>query len=184
MPLRGPVPVKLFKKEDSEKISVGPMTIYIFEDGSNTDNRIGCMTLELPPATSGPPLHWHRFHDECFFITKGGGLDHVARYSVNELGRGHVLLADVDDESGTVRFKTPEGDVDAEEGQVMVVPPRAIHSFANASETEPAEFFMTSTPDFRTIGKTVAEGKKMSPDETQRLMALFGTFPPDVESEP
>ncbi|KZL64333.1 cupin 2 conserved barrel domain protein [Colletotrichum incanum] len=155
MPLRGPVPVRLYKKEDSEKISVGPMTIYIFEDGSNTDNRIGCMTLELPPATSGPPMHWHRFHDECFFVTKG-----------------------------TIRFKTPEGDVDAEQGQLMVVPPRAIHTFTNPSETEPAEFFMTSTPDFRTMSKTVAEGKKLSREDTHHLMSLFGTFPPDVESEP
>jgi len=160
MPLRGPVPVKLCKKEDCEKICVGPMTIYIFEDGSNTDNRIGCMTLELPPATSGPPMHWHRFHDECFFVTKG-----------------------------TVRFKTPDGDVDAGEGQLMVVPPRAIHTFANPSETEPAEFFMTSTPGyymdyFRTMSKIVDEGKKLSRDEVQHLMALFGTFPPDVESEP
>ncbi|KAJ0139110.1 hypothetical protein CTA2_1819, partial [Colletotrichum tanaceti] len=117
MPPRGPVPVKLCKKEDSEVVRVGPMTIYIFEDGSNTDNRIGCMTLELPPATSGPPMHWHRFHDECFLVTKG-----------------------------MIRFTTPEGDVDAEEGQLMVVPPRAIHTFSNPSETEPAELFMTSTP--------------------------------------
>lgn len=72
MPLRGPVPVKLYTKENSECLKLGPMTIYIFEDGSNTDNRVGCMTLELPPATSGPPMHWHRFHDECFFVTKGG----------------------------------------------------------------------------------------------------------------
>lgn len=47
---------------------------------------------------------------------------------------------------GTIRFSTPEGNVDAEEGQLMVVPPRAIHTFSNPSETDPAEFFMTSTP--------------------------------------
>lgn len=28
----------------------------------------------------------------------------------------------------------------------MVVPPRAIHTFKNPSETEDAEFFMTATP--------------------------------------
>ncbi|OHE94262.1 hypothetical protein CORC01_10422 [Colletotrichum orchidophilum] len=178
MPLRGPVPVKLYKKESSEVLKLGPMTIYIFEDGSNTDNRVGCMTLALPPAASGPPMHWHRFHDECFFVTKG-----------------------------TIRFSTPEGDVDAEEGQLMVVPPRAIHTFSNPSDTVPAEFFMTSTPgmhfsfppcgeevqcveadlltaDFRMMAKGGTEGKKLTKDETQHLMALFGTFPPDVESEP
>jgi mannose-6-phosphate isomerase-like protein (cupin superfamily) len=36
--------------------------------------------------------------------------------------------------------------MDASEGDCMVVPPRAIHTFANPSETEDAEFFMTSTP--------------------------------------
>lgn len=28
----------------------------------------------------------------------------------------------------------------------MVVPPRAVHTFANASDDEDAEFFMTATP--------------------------------------
>jgi mannose-6-phosphate isomerase-like protein (cupin superfamily) len=71
MPLRGPVAVVHQTRENSEKVQVGPTTIYIFEDGTNTDNRIGCMLLELPAGASGPPMHWHRFHDECFFVTKG-----------------------------------------------------------------------------------------------------------------
>ncbi len=71
MPLRGPVPVKLYKKETAEVLKLGPMTCYVFEDGSNTDNRVGCITLVLPPGASGPPMHWHRFHDECFLVTKG-----------------------------------------------------------------------------------------------------------------
>jgi mannose-6-phosphate isomerase-like protein (cupin superfamily) len=135
MPLRGPVPVKLFKKETSEVVHVGPMKIYIFEDGTNTDNRVGCMTLELPRGKSGPPMHWHRFHDECFLITKGEG---PSRYS--EVGAATYLIL------GTVRFITPEGPLDAHEGDLMVVPPRAIHTFENPSDTVDAEFFMTSTP--------------------------------------
>jgi mannose-6-phosphate isomerase-like protein (cupin superfamily) len=117
MPLRGPVPVKHCKKENAEVIKLGPMTCYVFEDGSNTDNRVGCVTIALPPGASGPPMHWHRFHDECFLVTKG-----------------------------TVRFETPDGNLDAAEGELMVVPPRAIHTFKNASDTEDAEFFMTATP--------------------------------------
>ncbi|OLN85282.1 hypothetical protein CCHL11_04355 [Colletotrichum chlorophyti] len=155
MPHRGPVSVKLCRKEDAEAVKVGPMTIYIFEDGSNTDNRIGCMTMEIPPGQSGPPMHWHRFHDECFLVTKG-----------------------------TVRFTTPEGHLDADEGALMVVPPRAVHTFSNPSDTVAAELFMTSTPDFRMMGKMAQEGKKWSKEDTEHVMALFGTFPPDVESEP
>ena len=34
------------------------------------------------------------------------------------------------------------------------------------------------------LAKGTEEGKKMDPATSQHLMALFGTFPPDVESEP
>lgn len=33
-------------------------------------------------------------------------------------------------------------------GDLMVVPPRAIHTFENASGTEEAELYMTSTPGY------------------------------------
>jgi hypothetical protein len=68
---RGPVPVKLYKKETAEKIQLGPMTCYIFEDGGNCDNRVSSIVLEIPAGKSGPPMHWHRFHDELFLVTKG-----------------------------------------------------------------------------------------------------------------
>ncbi|KAJ9151359.1 Cupin [Pleurostoma richardsiae] len=160
MPLRGPTPVRLYKKETAEVLKIGPMTCYVFEDGTNTDNRVGCITLVMPGGASGPPMHWHRFHDECFFVTKG-----------------------------TVTFVTPDGDVDASKDDLMVVPPRAIHTFKNASSTEEAELFMTATPGyyidyFRMLAKGTEGGKKLTSEDTQHLMALFGTFPPDVESEP
>ncbi|KAK7935630.1 cupin domain-containing protein [Apiospora marii] len=160
MPLRGPVPVNHCTRANSERVVVGPTTIYIYEDGSRTDSRIGCMVLELPAGASGPPMHWHRFHDECFFVTKG-----------------------------SVVFVTPDGDVVCGTGEMVTVPPRAVHTFKNASETEDAEFFMTATPGyymdyFRTMSKVTTEGKKLTPEQTQHIMELFGTFPPDVESEP
>ncbi|KAK7966590.1 uncharacterized protein PG986_000867 [Apiospora aurea] len=155
MPLRGPVPVNHCTRANSERVVVGPTTIYIYEDGSRTDSRIGCMVLELPAGASGPPMHWHRFHDECFFVTKG-----------------------------SVTFVTPDGDLVCGTGEMVTVPPRAVHTFKNASQTEDAEFFMTATPDFRTMSKVTTEGKKLTPEQTQHIMELFGTFPPDVESEP
>lgn len=60
MPLRGPVPVLHQTRENSEKVQVGPTTIYIFEDGTHTDNRVGCMLLELPAGASGPPSEFSR----------------------------------------------------------------------------------------------------------------------------
>ncbi|ORY61282.1 RmlC-like cupin domain-containing protein [Pseudomassariella vexata] len=160
MPLRGPVSVNHCTRANSEKLQVGPITIYIFEDGSRTDNRIGCILLELPAGASGPPMHWHRFHDECFFVAKG-----------------------------VVTFVTPEGNVDCGVGEMMTVPPRAIHTFQNASQEEEAEFFMTATPGyymdyFRMMSKVTSEGKRLTPEQTNHIMELFGTFPPDVDSEP
>lgn len=38
----------------------------------------------------------------------------------------------------------------------MVVPPRATHSFANASETEEAEVYMTATPGERRLLRSEA----------------------------
>lgn len=93
----------------------------------------------------------------------------------------------------------------------MTVPPGAIHTFKNASETEACEIYMSATPghyvdcmflssnltlildlfvvntaiiDFRMLAKAGKEGKMLNQDEIEHIMALFGTFPPDVESEP
>lgn len=38
--------------------------------------------------------------------------------------------------------------------------------------------------DFRMLAKATDAGKQLDPGEVRHLMALFGTFPPDVESEP
>jgi len=43
-------------------------------------------------------------------------------------------------------FVTPEGEIQAKEGDLMTVPPGAIHTFKNASETEDCACYMTATP--------------------------------------
>lgn len=71
MPIRGPVHAKLHKKDAAETLHVGPLTIRIYEDGSLTENRVSGVLLEIPAGKSGPPMHWHRFHDELFLVIKG-----------------------------------------------------------------------------------------------------------------
>jgi hypothetical protein len=34
------------------------------------------------------------------------------------------------------------------------------------------------------LAKSVEEGKKLTPPDVEHLMALFGTYPRNVESEP
>ena len=38
--------------------------------------------------------------------------------------------------------------------------------------------------DFRMLSKETEGGKQLTPDNAEHLMALFGTFPPGVHSEP
>lgn len=93
-------------------------------------------------------------------------------------------------------------------GDLMVVPPRAIHTFENASKTEEAELYMTATPghyidcesclktmaenvgeaktiaDFRMLAQGTENGETLDEADQMYLMAQFGTFPPDIPSEP
>jgi hypothetical protein len=43
---------------------------------------------------------------------------------------------------------------------------------------------LTSWLDFRMLAKATEAGKTLTPNDVEHLMALFGTFPPNVESEP
>ncbi|KAK4147492.1 uncharacterized protein C8A04DRAFT_24745 [Dichotomopilus funicola] len=145
MPIRGPISTKLYKKDVAETLRVGPLTIRVYEDGSLTENRVSAVLLELPAGTSGPPMHWHRFHDELFLVTK-------------------------------------DGEVTAAAGDLMTVPPGAVHTFKNASETEACECHYVDY--FRMLSKATKTGNQLGPAEVEHFMALFGTFPPSVESEP
>ena len=49
--------VKLVENDGGEILKLGPLTIRILEDGSNTDNRIGSMSLTIKGKSEGPPIH-------------------------------------------------------------------------------------------------------------------------------
>lgn len=104
---RGPVPVKLFRKEDAEVLTLGPITCYVFEDGSHTDNRVGAVLLMIPPGAKGPPMHWHRFHDELFFVTKGARSLILLRLFAPGWDVAKIKCG-----LGTVRFIVPDGSMD------------------------------------------------------------------------
>ncbi len=133
--------------------------MYVLEDGSNTDNRLGAVSLTIPAHTSGPSQHWHRMHDETFLVTKG-----------------------------MVRFTTGSKNVDAKVGDYIIVPPRAVHTFSNPFDEE-AEFFNTFSPAYyvhylRLTAKAVAaKGLPLSEKESRDFMAQFATFPPEVLEE-
>jgi uncharacterized RmlC-like cupin family protein len=61
-------------------------------------------------------------------------------------------------------FVTPDGEVTASEGDLMTVPPGAIHTFKNASETEDAACYMTATPGMKCV--PVAFSRRVSPADS------------------
>ena len=59
-----------------------------------------------------------------------------------------------------------------------------IVSLAFPGPMQDAIFMLTGRPDFRMLAKATETGKTLTKGDVEHLMALFGTFPPDVESEP
>ncbi|KAI0972864.1 RmlC-like cupin domain-containing protein [Xylaria arbuscula] len=147
-------PVNVVPAKEGEILQLGPVKCRIMEDGSRTDNRIGAAEFTLPPNTSGPPGHWHEMHDETFLVTKG-----------------------------TVRFHLPDGKhVDAKEGDYVVVPTRAPHTFSNPTGEE-SIFFNTFTPAyyinyFKLMAEmTAGGGRPLTQDVIREAMSKYATVP-------
>lgn len=123
----------------------------------NKDNRIGTAEFTLPPGMKGPPAHWHEMHDETFWTTKG-----IIRYHIPK-------------EDGT------EETIDANEGDYVVVPVRAPHTFSNPSDGE-SKFLNTYTPAyyinyFKLLGTMVNGERPITAQEHIDAMANYATLP-------
>ncbi|KAF2400339.1 RmlC-like cupin [Trichodelitschia bisporula] len=154
------VPVSFVPAKAGDVIMLGNIKCRVLEDGSRTDNRIGCAEFTLPPRTSGPPSHWHEMHDETFLTTQG-----------------------------TVRFHIPnQPDIDAAVGDFVSVPVRAPHTFSNPHDEE-AKFFNTYTPAFyinyfKLLGELTSGDEKMTPAKNLVAMANYATLPVPKELQP
>ncbi len=145
--------VNLTAAQTGEFLQIGPTQMYIIEDGSRSDNRIGSALSVLPPSVSGPPLHRHLMHDETFLVT-----------------------------AGVLRFILDGTYLDAKAGDYVVVPIGAPHTFANQSDA-PVEFFSSFTPSFyvnyfRELARLSAEGR-FTPEVNLEVMLRYATQPVD-----
>lgn len=135
-----------------ESIQLGPVRMRILEDGSTTAHRLGIGEITLPPFTPGPPQHRHARHDEGFYVV-----------------------------AGTARFTVGETTYDAPAGTLVMVPPGAPHTFANASG-EPAVLLNTFTPDlyvqyFRDLRAMIAAGQAPNEEKLVEVMGTYATEP-------
>ncbi|KAK4974864.1 hypothetical protein LTR66_010992 [Elasticomyces elasticus] len=152
-------PVNLVPAKKGDIFSLGAITIRVMEDGSRTDNRIGAAEFLLPPKTPGPPPHWHEMHDETFLVTQGRL-------------KFHNCIPSEGAEST---------DIVADEGDYVVVPTRAPHTFSNPYDEE-AKVFITFTPAFyinyfKLLGSLAEEGKPVSKEANINAMLNYATIP-------
>jgi mannose-6-phosphate isomerase-like protein (cupin superfamily) len=146
------VSIRVFPPDSDEIVTIGPISIRILEDGSDTDHRISIAEITVPPETDGPPQHWHARHDEGFFVV-----------------------------SGHARFTVGDAHHDAPAGSLVMVPPRAPHTFGNPG-TEPCVIVNTFTPDFyvgylRDLGRLMGPGKTLDNSLILTVMARYETYP-------
>ena len=147
--------VSVVAPDGGEAIQLGPIQMRILEDGRTTGHRLGVGEITIPPGTAGPPQHRHAQHDEGFYVA-----------------------------SGTVRFTVGEKSYDAPARSLVMVPPGAPHTFANAGD-EPAVLLNTFTPDlyvqyFRDLHDMIAAGQPVTGPALLEVMARYATEPADA----
>jgi quercetin dioxygenase-like cupin family protein len=131
----------------------------ILEDGRTTEHRLGLGEITLAPHTDGPPQHRHARHDEGFYVV-----------------------------SGRARFTVGETTHEADAGSLVMIPPGAPHTFANASD-ETTVLLNTFTPDlyvqyFRDLRDMIAGGEPLTAQATVEVMSRYGTVPATDFAEP
>ncbi|MGH2873812.1 MAG: cupin domain-containing protein [Solirubrobacteraceae bacterium] len=137
---------------DGDAVLTGPATVRIIEDGSATDHRLGIGIITLAPHAEGPPQHWHEQHDEGFYVL-----------------------------SGTATFSAGEATHEVPAGGFVMVPPKAVHTFANHTD-QTVEILNTFTPDlyvqyFRDARDMMASGTQITPQSLLGVMANYHTYP-------
>ena len=143
--------VSVVGPDGGEPIRLGPVRMRILEGGATTDHRLGISEIHVPPHTEGPVQHRHAEHDEGFYIV-----------------------------SGTARFTVGTTDYEAPAGTLVMVPPGAPHTFANATD-EPVVMLNTFTPDlyvqyFRDMQDLFAAGTP-TPEAAAEVMSRYATTP-------
>ena len=144
--------VSIVRPGEGEIVVSGPVQMRILEDGSVTSHRLGIGEITIAPHTQGPPQHRHAEHDEGFYVV-----------------------------AGTARFTVGETSYDAPAGTLVMVPPGAPHTFANAGD-EPAVLLNTFTPDlyvqyFRDLKELAASGQPPTGAAITAAMVRYATTP-------
>jgi len=140
-----------------ETLSVNGGSMVLKITSPMSKDQLGLYEITLPPRTIGAQLHYHRFMDEAFIVTKG------------------VL---------TVGFM--DGEKAAPEGTVIYVPRFTPHGFRNNSD-EPVTMLLLFTPGQNREGffRGLKEVLSVTPIDPARFLQLYNkydSFPVDAQN--
>jgi len=131
-------------------IPLGPIRMYVQEDGTHTRGTLGVAEFEVPPHAPTPPPHIHHAHEEVFYVLEG-----------------------------ELEFLAGTETVRASAGTFVMVPIGNLHTFSNPTD-RPARFLNTFTPSryisyFEEMSKLLQAGVAPSSPQLTELMARYDT---------
>ena len=131
-------------------IPLGPIRMYVQEDGTHTRGTLGVAEFEVALHAPTPPPHIHHAHEEVFYVLEG-----------------------------ELEFLAGAQTVRASAGTFVMVPIGALHTFSNPTD-KPARFLNTFTPPryiryFEEMSKLLQAGVAPSSPQFAELMARYDT---------
>ncbi|MEZ5017124.1 MAG: cupin domain-containing protein [Flavipsychrobacter sp.] len=143
--------------EEGETFGMNGIVISLKVTSEMSNDQLGVYEIILQPHTIGAKLHYHRFMDETFIVTKG------------------VL---------TIQLKDKE--VQVKEGAVAYAPRFTPHGFRNDSEEEVRVLLIFNPGQkregfFRGLYETLSESP-IDPDKYLKLYNKYDSFPVDTNN--
>jgi quercetin dioxygenase-like cupin family protein len=131
-------------------IPLGPIRMYVQEDGTHTRGTLGVAEFVVPPHAPTPPPHIHHAHEEVFYVLEGA-----------------------------LEFLAGAETVRASAGTFVMVPIGSLHTFSNPTD-KAARFLNTFTPSryiryFEEMSKLLQGDVAPSSPQLIALMARYDT---------
>ena len=139
---------------EGESISASGGTITLKITSDLTKDQLGLYEIRLAPGVVGAQLHYHRFMDEIFIVSKG-----------------------------KMTIQLHEKEIEAQEGAVVYVPRYTPHGFRNNSDQE-AVITLLFNPGqsregfFRGLGE-ILNTQPIDPAKFLRLYQKYDSYPVD-----
>jgi quercetin dioxygenase-like cupin family protein len=138
------------KSGEGRMLSLGPIRIWVQEDGTHTRGTLGVAEFEIPPHAPTPPPHIHHAHEEVFYVLEG-----------------------------ELEFLVGTQAMRAAVGTFVMVPIGALHTFSNPTD-KTARFLNTFTPAryihyFEEYSRLFQQGTPPTSQQLKDLMAHYNT---------